>query len=181
VISARRESGRSGRRQRSPWRRTGHRGRGPAGSGGIDYQAVDAGNPRHGLHSTAARSSAEVGRQASRHRVSNLTFITAADPPIGQACDLRVHAHRPPILRTSGWAICTPGRLESARSAVSMSDPNTNPTVSGSQICCCAIYFEPSHVPRRAPSRNILGNTREPPCDLRKSTDEVRTSLIKVR
>jgi hypothetical protein len=26
-----------------------------------------------------------------------------------------------------------------------------------------------------------LGNALEPPCDLRKSTDEVRTSLIKVR
>ena len=73
--------------------------------------------------------------------VRNLTFITAADSPIGQVCDLRVHAHRPPILRTSGWAKCTPGRLESARSAVSRSDPNTNPTVSGFlNVLLCNIF-----------------------------------------
>src|SRR5208282_2894318 len=66
---------------------------------------------------------------------------TAADSPIGQVCDLRVHAHRPPILRTSGWAKCTPGRLESARSAVSRSDPNTNPTVSGFlNVLLCNIF-----------------------------------------
>jgi hypothetical protein len=79
--------------------------------------------------------------RAARIKRGFLTFITAADPPIGQACDLRVHAHPPPILRTSGWAICTPGRLESARSAVSMSDPNTNPTVSGfPNMLLCNIF-----------------------------------------
>ncbi len=41
----------------------------------------------------------------------------------------RVHAHPPPILCTSDWAERTPGRLGSARSLVSISDPNANPTV----------------------------------------------------
>ncbi|MDT5232807.1 MAG: hypothetical protein QOI39_3307 [Mycobacterium sp.] len=83
----------------------------------------------------------EHGQLVAKCHIGDLTFITAADPPIGQACDLRVHAHPPPILRTSGWAICTPGRLESARSAVSMSDPNTNPTVSGfPNMLLCNIF-----------------------------------------
>lgn len=58
-----------------------------------------------------------------------LTFVSAADPPLWQARDLRVRAHRPPVLRTSGRVKCTPGRLESAKYIVSMSDANTNPTV----------------------------------------------------
>ncbi len=62
-----------------------------------------------------------------------------------------------------------------------MSEPNTNPTVSGFPNMLLCNRFRIIGRPAHSAFSEHIGNTREPPCDLRKSTDEVRTSLIKVR
>ena len=58
---------------------------------------------------------------ANDHTACDLTFITAADPSTVQALDLHVRACSRPILCTSASAECTPGCLESAGSALSVS------------------------------------------------------------